>query len=100
MPSLSRPAIRTHTIFYVLPLLAIFCANPSAAEPLTFALLRPHSIFPIVAPFTQIRQCSSQERTSCRRTRDGCIRILRESGRTHECLAAYRECIEDCRRGD
>jgi hypothetical protein len=97
MPLLSRTAV--HTTFYALCLLAIFCANPSAAEPTTIALLRPHPISPIT-PLIQIRQCPSHERAACRKTRQDCIRMLGEAGRTHECLASYRECIEDCHRGD
>jgi hypothetical protein len=99
MPLLIRPAFRIHTTFYALSVLAIFCASPSAAEPTTIALLRPHPISPIT-PLTQIRRCTSQERAFCRKTRQDCIRILREAGKTRECLASYAECIEDCHRGD
>jgi hypothetical protein len=97
MPSLGRTAV--HMTFYALSALALFCASPSAAEPTAIALLRPHAISPIT-PLTQIRRCPSHERTACRKTRQDCIRMLREAGRTHECLSSYRECIEDCHRGD
>jgi hypothetical protein len=99
MPLLNRPVFRIHTTFYVFSVLAIFCANPSAAEPTTIALLRPHPISPIT-PLTQIRRCTSQERAACGRNRQDCNRILREAGRTRECSAAYAECIADCHRGD
>ena len=99
MPLLSRPAFRIHTTFYALSVLAIFCANPSAAEPTTIALLRPHPMYAIT-PLTQIRRCTSQERAACRRNRQHCNRILREAGRTHECSAAFAECMADCHRGD
>jgi hypothetical protein len=99
MPLLSRTAVRTYATFCALFLLAIFCANPSAAEPTTVALLRPQPI-PPVTPLTQIRNCTSRERAACRKNRQDCIRIVREAGRAHECRASYRECIEDCNRGD
>jgi hypothetical protein len=99
MPLLSRPAFRIHTTFCALSVLAIFCANPAAAESTTTAMLRPHPIPPIT-PLTQIRRCTSQELAACRRNRQDCNRILREAGRTQECSAAYAECIADCHRGD
>jgi hypothetical protein len=94
-----RAALLTDTTFYALSVLFIFAINPSAAEPTTIALLRPHPISRI-APLARVRRCTSQERAACRRTRQDCIRILREAGRTYECLASYAECIEDCHRGD
>jgi hypothetical protein len=97
MPSLGRTAV--HMTFCALSALALVCASPSAAEPTTIALLSSHPISPIT-PLTYIRRCPSHERTACRKTRQDCIRMLREAGRTHECLASYRECIEDCHRGD
>jgi hypothetical protein len=99
MPLLGRTAVRTHTGLYALSALALFCANPCAAEPTTLAMLRPHLIAPIT-PLTQIRRCSSRERAACHKTRQDCFRMLRQAGRAHECSASYRECIEDCRRGD
>jgi hypothetical protein len=98
MPLLSRPAVRTHMTFCVLSVLAIFYANPSAAQPITLTMLRPHLISPIT-PLTQVRQCPSHERAACRRQREACIRI-RGPGGPHACLEAYRECIEDCHAGD
>jgi hypothetical protein len=97
MPSLGRTAVLMTC--YALSALVVVCASPSAAEPTTIALLRPHPISPIT-PLAHIRRCLSHERTACRKTRQDCIRMLREAGRTHECLASYRECIEDCHRGD
>lgn len=100
MPLLSRSAVRTYATFYALPVLAIFCVNPCAAEPTTLALmLSPHPISP-VTPLMQIRHCPSRESAACRKTRQDCLRILKGAGRAHECLASYRECIEDCHRGD
>jgi hypothetical protein len=88
MPLLSRTAV--HATFYALSVLAIFCANPSAAEPTTIGMLGPHLTSPIT-PLTQIRQCPSHERAACRRQREACIQA---------CEEAYRECIEDCHAGD
>jgi len=99
MPLLSRPAFRIPANLYALSVLAIFCANTSAAEPTAIALLRPHPISPMT-PLTQVRRCSSKESAACRRNRQDCIRILREAGRSRECSAAYAECMQDCRRGD
>jgi hypothetical protein len=100
MSLLRRPAVRTYATFYALSVLAIFCVDPCAAEPTTLALLlRPHPI-PPDTPLTQIRQCPSRESAACRKTRLDCVRILKGAGRAHECLASYRECIEDCHRGD
>ena len=99
MPLLSRTAVRTHTALYALSVLALFCANPCAAEPTTIAMFRPYLISPIT-PLTQIRYCPPRERAACRRNRQHCNRILREAGRTHECSAAFAECIADCHRGD
>ena len=99
MPLLGRTPVRTHTALYALSILALLCANPCAAEPTTLAMLRPHLISPNT-PLTQIRRCPSRERAACRKTRQDCIRMLREAGRAHECSASYRECIEDCHRGD
>ena len=94
MPLLSRPAVRTHTTFYALSVLALFCANPCAAEPTTIAMLRPHLIFPIT-PLTQIRYCPPHERAACRRNLRDCKRINAPG-----CLQGYRECIEECHAGD
>src|SRR5262245_39345065 len=99
MPLLSRRAFRIPTTLYALSVLAILCANMSAAEPTTIALLRPHPISPMT-PLTQVRRCSSREQAACRRNRQDCLRILTEAGRRRECLAAYAECMQDCRRGD
>jgi hypothetical protein len=96
MPLLSRTAV--HATFYALSVLAIFCANPSAAEPTTIGMLGPHLTSPIT-PLTQIRQCPSHERAACRRQREACIRI-RGPGGPQACEEAYRECIEDCHAGD
>jgi hypothetical protein len=41
MPSLGRTAV------HALSALVVVCASPSAAEPTTIALLRPHPISPI-----------------------------------------------------
>ena len=94
MPLLSRTAV--HATFYALSVLAIFCANPSAAEPITLALLRPQSISP-VTPLIQAR-CPSHEVAACRRNLHGCLSIF-DAWNTREvrkCHAAYHECIEEC----
>jgi len=100
MQLLGRAACPTRTAsVYAVSFLALFCANPSAAEPTNLAMLRPHLISPIT-PLTQVRRCSPRERAACQKTRQDCMRMLREAGRAHECSASYRECIEDCHRGD
>ena len=94
MRLLSRPAARTYATFCALSVLAIFCANPCAAEPTTLALLRPHPISP-VTPFTQVRHCPSRERAACGRKLRDCKRINAPG-----CSQGYRECIEECHAGD
>ena len=79
MPLLSRTGVRTYATLYALSVLAIFCANPAAAEPTALALLRPQLISPLT-PLTQIRQCPSHERAACRRGRRDCIRIRGPGG--------------------
>jgi hypothetical protein len=94
MPLLSRPAVRTHMSFCALSVLAIFCANPSAAEPITLTMLRPHQISPIT-PLTQVRCCPQNESAACRRNLQECQRINAPG-----CLEGYVECIEECHAGD
>ena len=94
MSLLSRPAVRKHMTFCVLSVLAIFCANPSAAEPATIAMLRPHPTSPST-PLTQIRHCPSHEWVACRHRLADCKRM-----KAPGCLRLYRECIEECHAGD
>jgi hypothetical protein len=88
MPSLIRPALWTHTTLYALSVVAIFCANPSAAEPANIALLRPHSISPI-APPTQIscadahRRCESQRQSCMHETNDSRLCARRQAACLH-----------------
>jgi hypothetical protein len=89
-----RAALLTDTTFYALSVLFIFAINPSAAEPTTIALLRPHPISRIT-PLTQIRYCPPHERAACRRNLRDCKRINAPG-----CLQGYRECIEECHAGD
>jgi hypothetical protein len=94
MPLLSRTAVRTHTALYALSFLALFCANPCAAEPTTIAMFPPYLISPI-NPLTQIRYCPPRERAACRRNLRECKRINAPG-----CSQGYRECIEECHAGD
>jgi hypothetical protein len=101
MPLLSRTAVRTRTTLYALSVLAIFCSNPAAAEPITIALLGPQSISP-VTPLTQVRHCPSHEVAACRRNLKGCLSIFDpwNTREVRKCQAAYHECIEECHAGD
>src|SRR5262249_4246111 len=92
MPLLSRTAV--HTTLYALTVLAIFCANPSAAEPTTIALLLHQPISPVTS-LMQVRRCPSHERAACQRNLRECKRINAPG-----CQKGYRECIEECHAGD
>jgi hypothetical protein len=86
-----RQAVLTATTSIVLGagLVLAICANASAAEPTTLALLRPQPISPIT-PLTQVR-CPSNEQAECRRARQECRRINAPG-----CDENYDECIEVC----
>jgi hypothetical protein len=95
MPLLSRTAV--HTACYALSVLAIFCSNASAAEPITLALLRPQLIAP-VTPLTKVRNyCPPSEQAYCRRALRDCLHINLPSDHCHN---AYHECMEHCHVGD
>jgi hypothetical protein len=97
MPLLSRTAVRTRTTLYALSVLAIFCSNPSAAEPTTLALLRPQPISPLNPP-TQINCPSGVTHTehvaSCRGQKTYCIRFLKKS--ESHCEHQYDRCMSEC----
>jgi hypothetical protein len=85
MPLLSRTAVRTGTTFYALSLLAIFCTDPSAAEPMTFAQVGPHS---------EAQAC----RHSCARRFHNCLyQSGGEAGRS-KCEPQYSSCKGHCPR--
>jgi hypothetical protein len=87
MPLLSRPTVRTYVAFCALSLLAIFCANPSAAEPTTIALLRPQPIL------TQIKDCSA----ACRHERQTCVKQMNYiASREAFCDRKYNRCMNAC----
>ena len=69
MPLLSRTAV--HTTFYALSLLAIFCANPSAAETTSIAPHRFPSISPITTPCDST--CTHEEHAACVSRHRACL---------------------------
>jgi hypothetical protein len=86
-----RQTVLTATASMVLGagLVLAICANASAADPITIALLRPQLISP-VTPLIQAR-CPSHEVAYCRRGLRDCLHI---NGRG--CHEAFQHCIEEC----
>jgi hypothetical protein len=70
-------------------LVLAICANASAAEGTTLAMLRPQPISPFT-PLTQVR-CPSHEWAACRRAYREC-RHINAPG----CDQNMDECIEEC----
>ena len=87
MPLLSRTAV--HTTFYALSILAIFCANPSAADATSIA---PHR-FPSISPITKCDStCTHQEHADCVFARHHCHGVLTGP----QCEFLFHECLRSC----
>jgi hypothetical protein len=91
MPLPSRTAVRIYATLYALSMLAIFCANASAAEPTTLALLRPQPISPLTPP-TQIN-CGDVEH-QCQHQRQLCMEEMTYiRSRAEFCGRRYSNCM-------